>query len=474
MSSTLQSGVRFPASPTPEQAVALSRWIGSQRFIYNGKVNEDKLHAAQRRMALKQPSESSVDTINVPIDSSYTQFRTAELSPWLAEIPSQVLRQGVGRYRAAKQRQLVGLACMPRSRNRSNFTSVVLDKDMFAFHPKVDAVTGTVTQELHLGGKGKFSIGVLKFKAHRPFGIPNMLVIRRTGRGWFVSFSYAHDSPVLLRESHELAYELDGLDDAALSAAVLGFDRNIKHNAFAGSDGRFYMLEEKVLARIERKRVATKRYQQRYARCKKGSKNQSKARLRVAISRQYETNALRDFAHQTSHHIVSDPGILAIALEALKLANMVRKPKTKFDETTGKWLKNGARAKAGLNRKLLSRALGTTVSFIQYKAVRANKLVVTVSPYNSSNECSECGHTHPENRHQQRFLCQRCCFSAHADTNAGLVVKKRAIAQIRSTVLQAPRKRPKRVSIRRKVLAGAAPLPNVEGVDNPGLSVESV
>jgi len=51
--SSLQSGVRFRALPTQEQTHVLGQWIGCQRFIYNGKIDEDRLFAAQRRMALR-------------------------------------------------------------------------------------------------------------------------------------------------------------------------------------------------------------------------------------------------------------------------------------------------------------------------------------------------------------------------------------------------------------------------------------
>ncbi|MFJ1258401.1 zinc ribbon domain-containing protein [Cupriavidus sp. CuC1] len=46
---------------------------------------------------------------------------------------------------------------------------------------------------------------------------------------------------------------------------------------------------------------------------------------------------------------------------------------------------------------------------IQYKALRRNKLVVTVPPHHSSQECRQCGHTHPDNRPSQAvFVCKRC------------------------------------------------------------------
>ncbi|MDB5786014.1 MAG: transposase, partial [Caballeronia mineralivorans] len=52
MSSTLQSGARFRAYPDRGVASLLRRWVGCQRAIYNGKVEEDRLFAAQRRLEL--------------------------------------------------------------------------------------------------------------------------------------------------------------------------------------------------------------------------------------------------------------------------------------------------------------------------------------------------------------------------------------------------------------------------------------
>ena len=57
---TYQSGVRFRAYPESTLATTLRQWIGCQRVIYNGKVAEDRLFAAQRRMNLMLvPSMSS-------------------------------------------------------------------------------------------------------------------------------------------------------------------------------------------------------------------------------------------------------------------------------------------------------------------------------------------------------------------------------------------------------------------------------
>jgi putative transposase len=64
MSSPLQSGVRFRAYPEPGVASLLRRWVGCQRAIYNGKVEEDWLFAAQRRLELA----SGKAEVKAPLD----------------------------------------------------------------------------------------------------------------------------------------------------------------------------------------------------------------------------------------------------------------------------------------------------------------------------------------------------------------------------------------------------------------------
>ena len=247
--SFLQSGVRFRALPTQEQTHVLGQWIGCQRFIYNGKIDEDRLFAAQRRMALRDGALECP----TPLDQQYAQFKTPELSPWLCDVPSQILRNGAVRWRNAKQRQLKGLAKAPRRRNRANFNSVMVTSELFAFRPDVDPATGESGFRLLLGTKSR-SLGELKFKAHRPYGLPNVITITRESRNhWYVSFNYAHACDEILRPPAELAYELNGLRDEELEFVSTGADRNVRENCVATSEGVLYSVPAIVKERLTRK-----------------------------------------------------------------------------------------------------------------------------------------------------------------------------------------------------------------------------
>nr|WP_279571264.1 transposase [Paraburkholderia sp. BL10I2N1] len=438
MSSKLQSGVRFRAYPEAGEAAMLRRWTGCQRTIYNGKVSEDRLFAAQRRLELA----SGKTDVRTPLDQQYAQFKDRELTPWLYEVPSQILRNGAVRWMTARQRQLKGLGRAPRRRTRRDFNTVVITQELFRF---IDTGHGVV---IELGTKAK-PLGQLPFKAHRPYGLPNTIVVRESAGQWFVSFCYEHTSPFILREPHELAYELNRLDDEAIGQVTLGLDRNVRDNCIASSDGRQFRPDAIALERMRRKDVGAKRYQRRIARARKGSANRRKLVARLVRKKAYAPCARNDFAHKVSHALASSDARFFV-LEDLKIQGMTRAPKARLEQATGKWLRNGARAKAGLNRSILQSCWGSIHRYLAYKAARRNKLVGLVPAANTSRECSRCGHIHPDNRKDARFVCQRCGFEAHADDNASCNIRTRGIGRLRHGEYEAVKTRKRVAPVRRK------------------------
>ena len=102
--------------------------------------------------------------------------------------------------------------------------------------------------------------------------------------------------------------------------------------------------------------------------------------------------------------------------------------RTQYNEESGKLERNGARAKAGLNRAILGVGWHQLYTFTKYKAFRAGKVSYKVRAHYSSQECADCHHTHPENRASQaNFVCQKCGHQENADRNAARVLKQRAI-----------------------------------------------
>lgn len=427
METSYQSGVKFAAYPSTDMQTSLNQWIGCQRVIYNAKTDEDRYSRTFQRKTLDLVGEST------PLDQQYSQFKS-ELAPWLSEVPSQILRNGATRWMTAKQRQLKGLGGAPVRKRAFGRQSVLITKELFEFEP-IQPNNLEAGYRLVLGTK-KFPLGELRFVAHRPYKIPNQIVISHKAGKLFVSFSYVvkldeTDAPI--RTPKELAYEFNLLSDEALASMMNRYDRGVVLPV-ADAYGAYHCPEPVVEERIERRKTHVKHYQRQLARQVKGSCNGKKTKAKIAKASDYRARCTEDWAHKTSHALVTTEhdGVVQMihVFENLKIQNMVGRPKAKMVD--GKWVRNGAAAKAGLNTAILKSGWGRVVLYTRYKGGRRNQLVLLVPPHHSSQECSACGHTHPDNRLEQaEFICQRCGHAENTDTNASKVLKKRGLAALR-------------------------------------------
>ena len=110
------------------------------------------------------------------------------------------------------------------------------------------------------------------------------------------------------------------------------------------------------------------------------------AKLALGRAKGRESNARKDFLHQTSAKIVGQTAIFAT--EKLHVSNLTRSAKG----TAEKPGKNVSQ-KAGLNREILATAPAAFLSMMRYKAEEAGSLFVetptrTLKP---SQRCSDCG-----------------------------------------------------------------------------------
>lgn len=115
--------------------------------------------------------------------------------------------------------------------------------------------------------------------------------------------------------------------------------------------------------------------------------------------------------------------------EDLNIRQMTKKAKPKQDARTGKFLPNGAKAKSGLNRSILSIGWGKLLSQLEYKLAERHKLLVRIDPKYSSQTCYKCLHCDKGNRvSQSEFICLSCGHQENADTNAAKVLKGRFLS----------------------------------------------
>jgi putative transposase len=241
-------------------------------------------------------------------------------------------------------------------------------------------------------------IGEIKVNFHRPMsGDVKSITVKRDGAKWWLSVNCVNVPALPL----------------APTSSDIGIDLGVL-NQIATSDGElkkgnhFGVYAQKNLARAQRELATKQRGSNRHRR-----QVEKVARLHLKIK-----NQRRNAAHQLSRQLVNDYDF--IALEDLKIANMVRAPKGIPDpEQTGAYLPNGARSKAGLNRSIHDAGWGQFVSLLGYKAESAGRTVVRVNPRFTSQTCADCQHVDAGNRvSQDDFRCLRCGHRDFADINA--------------------------------------------------------
>ena len=420
-------GIKMRAWPTSEQKRVLSQWMGCSRLIYNGKCDEQEYFFKFKCRFPELVGEK------IPVDQTYSQFKT-EASKFLNDCPSEILRNSSVIWYQAMQRFFKGISGRPVRKKKGVRSSIWLTKELFTLTQDPE----TTDWKLFIGKK-KNNIGFLRFEAHREFQIPASMTIAKDNGQYFVSFNY-EDPKINEKTQEELIWELAKLPESKLTELAVGLDRGVVIPVQT-SAGQSFDFSPEQKATIERKQKKIKKWQRRLARQKLGSHRREKVRRNIAKAHRKIADIRRDFAHQTSRTLVGkkdksgqviDNGIQIFAIEDLKIKNMTKSPEPKPDEENpGHFAPNKASAKASLTQKILSSAWGQIALFLSYKASRAGKVFIKVSPRFSSQECAKCGHIHPNNRQtQSQFVCQKCGHSENADRNASEVIKKRGVEEI--------------------------------------------
>lgn len=409
----MKTGVQFKAYPTKAQKLALCQWMGCARAIWNAKCEENKYYTQYAR------KYHPIGTY-APVDATYSQFKDNELTPWLKKCPSQILRNSATNWYKTYCGFMQGENGKPKRKPKGDKGSIYLTNELYRFeqNEKGDWL-------LYVGVK-RNNIGVLEVNFHREFEIPKSLTITRKGGDYFVSFCYdlptENNKPA--KDQEQLFQYFQSLSEDQLQALVKPMDRGVVIAVQTDTESYDFTPEQK--RKMEKTEKYIKRQQKKLSRQVKGSNRRKKTKHKIGKAHKKIRNIRKDFCHKTSRAIVdSAPGI--VGMEDLKVKNMTKRPKAKQDEN-GKYLKNNAAQKAGLNKSILNKGWGILGIFTQYKAARAGKAVFKIAPNGTSQECAKCHHTHPDNRKTQaEFKCVKCGHVDNADHNAAEVIKYRTV-----------------------------------------------
>ena len=276
--------VRFRIYPTRIQEQVLKRWIGSQRYLYNRKVEELDYQLTLKNFGkfsnrFEEPEETYCEW-----DQSFSKYRNS--APWMSEIPSFVRRNGCCRFKAAMAEWGAGTGRKPQYKTRASKQSVLLTAESFSL--QTVALDGVQEVKLFLGPQRE-NYGVLKWVTHCEFEAPRQISITREPDGkWFVGFSFKAKEWVPAPQTPKTLSE------------VLGLDRGVI-NPVTDNTGRFYDFTDTEKTKLVRREKKRTKLQVQLARQKKGSKRREKTKRKIVASHARDRRLRTAVAHRISN-----------------------------------------------------------------------------------------------------------------------------------------------------------------------------
>jgi putative transposase len=183
---------------------------------------------------------------------------------------------------------------------------------------------------------------------------------------------------------------------------VIGIDLGIK-DLVIDSNGNKYS-NPKHQAKAEKK---IKHLQRLYSKKVKGSKNQEKARLKLAIAHEKLCNKRKDNLHKITTKLIEENDIICI--ENLNVKGMTKKHK--------------------LAKAIQDASFSTLVRMLKYKAAWHSRQIIEVGRfYPSSKLCHCCGHRMQYMGLEIRnWTCPVCHLEHDSDINAAINIKNEGL-----------------------------------------------
>ena len=362
---------KFRLYPNNDQEILFAKTFGCVRFIYNKMLAE--------RKDIYERFKDNKEELKKQKYPTPAKYKSEFL--WLKEVDSMAL-------------------CNAQMNLQTAYNNFFRDKNVgfpkfkSKHKEKNSYTTNNVNNNIRIEGtKIKLpKLGFVNIKQHRKLSnnhtIKSCTISKSPSDKYFIS--------ILV----EFKYEIQ-LIDINLNN-VLGLDMDMK-NFYTDSQGvraeypRFY---RKMLDKL-------KREQKKLSKCKKGSNNRNKQKLKVAKLHQKIANQRKDFLHKTSRKLVNQYDVIII--EDLNMKAMSQT--------------------LNLGKSVSDNSWGMFTTFLKYKLENEGKKLVRINKwFPSSKKCNECGEINQELKLSDReWICKECGCLIDRDYNAAKNIRDEGI-----------------------------------------------
>ena len=352
----IKRAYKFRFYPTDEQKQILAQTFGCARFVYNRmlKVRTDAWYENQQRIGYHETS------------SLLTELKKQPEFYWLNDVSSVPLQQSLRHLQTAFANFFAKRNGYPKFKSKHGLNSAEYTTSAFRWNGK-DLTLAKMKEPLAV----RWSRTIPKAAKVTTVTVSN----DHAGR-YFVSMLC--DDAVSSLPLHEGKV---GLDLGLNSFAVLSTGEKV-------SAPNTFRKNEKKLAKLQR----------RLAKKLKGSKNRTKARLKVARLAAKVSDTRKDFLHKLSTRLIRENQ--TIAVETLAVKNMVRN--------------------RHLSKSIADAGWGEFVRQLTYKAHWYGRTIVGIDKwYPSSKRCSDCGFVLTKiPLSVRKWACPECGANHDRDVNA--------------------------------------------------------
>jgi putative transposase len=366
--------------PDVQQAQLMTQWLETCRKVYNYALGERRDWIKSRKCDINACSLHSeyIIAVDAPNPTYYQQKRNLSAArkviPTIGTVHSQVLQDVMGRLEKAFNALWNSGYGFPRFKKRfRSFTFPQLGKDPIGERtiklPSIGEITATLHRPIPAGFEAKQARVV-----YRP-------------SGWYVQ--------LILQANIEIP-------DIIPSGYAIGIDVGL--NSFvATSEGeliarpRFFVEAQHRLKGLNRA----------ISRKKNGSKNQQKARKKVARFYERIANRRKDFHRKTAHHLCDQAGM--VFAEDLNLNGLV---------------------KGMLGKHCLDAGWGEFLDTLKWVGWKRGVYFSKVTASGTSQECPACGASVKKDLSVRVHHCPECGYETDRDVASGQVIRNRGLTTV--------------------------------------------